>query len=66
LMFSPRLGISGLPPFLGRGRCPRRLATLTHRCALQLKQDGSIRDPDPVRDCPAWPLEVFGAKWRAV
>jgi hypothetical protein len=31
-----------------------------------LRQSGSIREPDPVRDCPAWLLGVFGAKWRAV
>jgi hypothetical protein len=32
----------------------------------KLKQSGSIREPDPVRDIPGWLLEVFGAKWRAV
>jgi hypothetical protein len=31
-----------------------------------LKQSGSVREPDPVRDCPAWLLEVFGARWAAV
>jgi hypothetical protein len=31
----------------------------------KLKQSGSIREPDPVRDCPGWLLETFGAKWAA-
>jgi hypothetical protein len=31
-----------------------------------LTQDGSIREPDPVRDYPSWLLEWFGAKWKAV
>jgi hypothetical protein len=31
-----------------------------------LRQQGKIREPDPIRDCPGWLLEAFGAKWRAV
>jgi hypothetical protein len=31
-----------------------------------LKQNSSIREPDPLRDCPAWLLQVFGAKWQGV
>jgi hypothetical protein len=30
-----------------------------------LRQSGSIRQPNPVTDCPAWLLERFGAKWAA-
>jgi hypothetical protein len=31
-----------------------------------LKQDGSVRQPDPVTACPPWLLAVFGAKWERV
>lgn len=30
-----------------------------------LRQDGSVRQANPVTDCPPWLLESFGAKWAA-
>jgi hypothetical protein len=33
---------------------------------FRLRQTGSIREPDPLRDCPAWLLQAFGARWQAV
>jgi hypothetical protein len=32
-----------------------------------LRQSGKIREPDPVKDIPAWLLNgPFGAQWQAV